>query len=426
MNQARRPRVAAIGIDDASVESILPLCGDLRRADSVADYLQGYDWTETDIVVAEYLRYLEVDPRVNIIIAGRADFYWTDTFMDVRGVSRNRATTDVTNTERELSVRHTCPEIYRTLAAQLCEHLMSNVDPPTVVTSSRADSESIVETTSGKTVATRIELPLRELDGVATIDRPLVLILPQVTNLTEWFAAFLTDVNENDHERVPQPPPRLIRPMDWYTPEERSLAGHIERVSVDIDRLVEEREVLKSELAEAGRRGDEGVRRAIWADGHDLVAAVSDLLTGIGFAVQDMDVGLAPNEQKHEGLRLSFQNRPGWEAIVEVKGYANGTRTNDARQIREHREHYFAENGSLPDLTLWVANPFRQRDPSSRPKPGGNGGEAAENVGAVHLLATDLYRVWGLVQTGVLQVDDAAEDLINAPPGLWCPSALGS
>ena len=40
-------------------------------------------------------------------------------------------------------------------------------------------------------------------------------------------------------------------------------------------------------------------------------------------------------EAKREDLRLTLEDRPGWEAIVEVKGYKKGTRTKDARQINE-------------------------------------------------------------------------------------------
>ena len=138
-----------------------------------------------------------------------------------------------------------------------------------------------------------------------------------------------------------------------------------------------------------------------------------------------MDAGLEPNEQKYEDLRLTLPHRPDWEAIVEVKGYTKGTRTNDALQLRKHREHYIVDKGRPPDFTIWLANPFRQIDPSSRPAPVRNVGEAAENIGAVHVLATDLYRLWVLVQTGDLIANDVVQDLVDASTGLWSPKALG-
>ena len=82
-----------------------------------------------------------------------------------------------------------------------------------------------------------------------------------------------------------------------------------------------------------------------------------------------MDEKLREGELKREDLRLTHEGLPGWQAIVEVKGYTRGAKTNDARQIREHRDHYIAEVGQPPDLTVWLANPFRTLDPSSRPAP---------------------------------------------------------
>lgn len=426
MTQAKRPRVAAIGINDAGLESVSHLCGELRQADTLEKYLQQYNWIETDIVVAENLQHYQVNPSVNLIIIGRANLTWTDTYPDPPKRRSHSIATDGRNTERELSVPYTCPDIYKTLAVQLSGQLRGSDVPPAALASSRTDKANIVETMSGKSVAIRIDLPPREADGVATIDHPIALFLPQLTNFSDWFATFLSDVNENDPSRVPQPPPRLSRPSDWYTPEERALAAQIEKASLDIDHLIEERECLQTELTAAGERGDGGIRRVIWADSDELVAAASEILIDFGFKVQDMDAGLQPNEPKHEDLRLTLLDRPGWEAIVEVKGYPNGTRTNDARQIREHRDHYIAENGRPPDLTLWLTNPFRQMDPSSRPTPGGNVGEAADNVGSVHALTTDLYQQWILIKTGALEADDVVQDLISVSPGHWIPSATAN
>ena len=426
MNQGKRPRVAAIGMDDARSESIIPLCGDLRKADSLEEYLQQYDWIETDIIVAEHLENHYVDPGVNLFIMGRASFTWTDTFQTVRGRSRYTVTADVRNTERELSILHTCPESYRALAVQLSNQLRLSDDPPAVLSSSRANKASIIETTSGKSVAIRIGLPPREVDGVTTIDQPIALILPQVTNLSDWFAAFLSDVYENDPGRVPQPPPRLSRPSDWYTPEERALAAQIEKASLDIDRFVVERERLQTELAAAGEKANGGTRRIIWVDGDDLVAAVREALVDFGFEVEDMDAGRKSDDPKREDLRLTLQDQTGWEAIVEVKGYSSGIRTNGTRQINEHIKRYTVENGREPDLTLWLTNPHRRMDPSSRPAPSSNVGDAAAIIDAVHVLTTDLFQQWILIKVGALAADDVVQDLINAAPGLWSPTALGN
>ena len=132
-----------------------------------------------------------------------------------------------------------------------------------------------------------------------------------------------------------------------------------------------------------------------------------------------MDGEWQEGEPKREDLRLTLAERIDWEALVEIKGYSKGTRTNDARQIREHRDHYISERGRPPDLTLWIANALRHTDPSSRTPPDSNVGEAAANIGAVHVFATDLYKLWTLVATGRLEKAQAVQQLIGATPGLW-------
>lgn len=415
-------------MDEEQLDSISDLCGQLRSSDSIGEYLANYDWTETDIAILRGHHERFVDPSVNLFVVGPSSFYWTDTYpMRVRGQSNHFLRTDSTNTERELSVSSGCPFVYRELAPQLSSELNSRETPPAVFTTSRGDRALLVETTSGKSVGMRIELPPRVVEGVVTTEHPVALFLAQVPNLSDWFAAFLTDLNESDPSRVPQLPPRLTSPSDWYTPEERHLSAQIEKATADINALVAKRERLQTDLAEAEERGNRGVRRGIWADGEDLVAAVTEILRDFGFDVQDMDAGLEPNEQKYEDLRLTIPNQPDWEAIAEVKGYGDGTKTRGNRQINEYVKRFIRAEGREPDIILWIANPYRNiDDPSSRPLPGGHVEEAAASIDAVHVLTTDLYRLWVLVQTGELQANHVVQDLISASLGLWSPSGLGS
>ena len=136
-----------------------------------------------------------------------------------------------------------------------------------------------------------------------------------------------------------------------------------------------------------------------------------------------MDAGLEPGEPKREDLRLKLNNRENWEALVEVKGYSSGTKTNDSRQILDHSKKYILEKQKEPDLVLWLANPFRDRDPSSRPAPDSNVRDASANIEAVYVLATDLYKQWVLVKTGRLEAQAVVQHLIDAEPGLWTPLA---
>ncbi|MCE2512075.1 MAG: hypothetical protein J4F50_05855 [Acidimicrobiia bacterium] len=186
-----------------------------------------------------------------------------------------------------------------------------------------------------------------------------------------------------------------------------------------MDQLESERERIRAELATAGEQADAGMRRCIWNDGDELVEAVGHILEDLGFAVRPMDAETAPGEPKREDLRLTLADLHGWEAIAEVKGYPNGTKTSDSRQIREHRDRYRDEEGRFPDLTLWVANPYRFMDPASRPTPDSNVNDTATGIGAVHVLTIDLYRLWMLVKSGNLPAAQAAQQLVDASEGAW-------
>lgn len=419
MSRPRRPRVAAIGLDRSQLESIAPLCGDLRPADSQGDYLSSYEWTETDVVASGDLAGATVAHSVNLLTIGPTSLEWSDRYSRRTHGMSHFATTDSQSKERELIVPAACPHLYEPLAADLARQLSQAADPPPVLVTSRKTQAALIETTSGRPVALRLVLP--SLSGFTDDDgqTPIALLLPAAANLAEWFRAFLCDVHESDPCRVPQAPPSLSQPLDWYTPAERALADRISQIDSDIERLTIERVQRETELASEGERADLGVRQVLWADGDELVASAQKVLADLGFNVCDMDAERGEGEPKREDLRLTRDGVDGWEAMVEVKGYSSGTRTNDARQIREHRERYIAEERRLPDLTVWLANPYRTIDPSARPAPDQNVKDAAANIGAVHVLTTDLYRQWALVAAGSLDANIVVQSLVSADPGLW-------
>ena len=417
MTNNNRPRVAAIGLNHPQISSIETLCGDLRPAESLPSYLNDYSWTETDVMVLKAPHRLEVDSNANLMTIGLTNVIWWHE--EQRYYAHRRAG----NRERELTVSAACPDLYRPLATQLTKQLNLAVEPPAVIATSREDKVPLVETTSGHPVALRLLLSDRPDDANGGQANATTLLIPETPNLVAWFRAFLADLNESDPGRVPQAPPRLSEPSDWYTPKERALASRISDIDCDLQRLSDERDQLEAELTAAGEEADGHKRRALWADGRELVAAAQDILSELGFVVRDMDAELSEGEPRREDLRLTLSNVPAWEAIVEVKGYPSGTKTNDARQIREHRDLYITEEGRTPDLTIWLANPFRRMDPSSRPGLDPSVSDSAKNVGAVHMLASDLYRQWALVATDRLDSETVIQSLRTADPGLWIPPA---
>ena len=354
---------------------------------------------------------------------GGTSFSWTNLPPADFDLVQGFVWTKVENTERELAVSPSCPDLYKPLAAELSRHLGQAAQPPAVMRTSWQDKVALIKTTSGHPVALRLVFPTRSSVADGKPSRPIEILLPEGSNLVAWFRAFLCELHESDSTRVPHAPPHLSQPWDWYTPQEMVLADRISQIESEFERLSTERDQLQTKLAAEGERANSGTRRALWADGDDLTAAVQEMLADLGFTVRDMDADVGQDEPKREDLRLTLKDVSGWQAMVEVKGYTSGTRTNDARQIREHRDRYIEEEGRSPDLTVWLSNPYRRREPSSRPAPDQNLKDAAGAVGAVHVLAADLYRQWALVTAGSLEPEIVIQSLVKANPGLWTPPA---
>ena len=122
-----------------------------------------------------------------------------------------------------------------------------------------------------------------------------------MADLLAWFRAFLFEVHEIDPDSVPHPPPRLSNPSDWYTPEESEPAERIAAIATEIEHLEDEREALKLELLAASQTANADIRRAIWADGVELVGGVEKILSRLGFSIQNMDSELEEGEPEMRG-----------------------------------------------------------------------------------------------------------------------------
>ena len=151
------------------------------------------------------------------MIVGPVSVSWSTT---TRG--RYFARSDIENTERELAVPPDCPDLYKRLAAELSSQLGRAAEPPAVMTTTRQGSTTLIETTSGRPVALRLVLPAQSVAAGGKTASPIALFLPEASNLVAWFRAFLCELHESDPSRVPQAPPRLNQPSDWYTPQEKA------------------------------------------------------------------------------------------------------------------------------------------------------------------------------------------------------------
>ena len=231
-NTTKRPRVAAIGLDESQIESIAPLGGTLRPADSLEEYLKNYNWTETDItILGDGIDSVTVRGNVLTIeplkVSLREHPHSYPSYPHSYPSWPYLAMQD--NTEREMRVSEACPEGYRHLAAELIRQLGSAQDPPIALTHWGFPKERVsilVETTSGLPVALRCGPTNNEKaseDG-ATI----ALALPKEVSFSAWFRAFIADIHELDPTRVPQEPPPLRESVGLVHPR-RERTGETDR-----------------------------------------------------------------------------------------------------------------------------------------------------------------------------------------------------
>ena len=416
--EIKRPRVAAIGLEESQLDSIAPLCGTLRAAGTLRGYLTAYSWSETDMTILGSDSRTMAQVPGHVLAIGPVNFEWAG---GDPSPSEYPYLSWGSNTEREVAATTAATDLFGRLAAELAAQLQGSGHPPTVFHAAQFPQKSVeplVVTTSGRPVALLCTSAYKPSSGQER--HAVALALPQSAPLSAWLRAFLTIVHVADQHSVPQAPPKMSNPADWYTPTERTLAAQLTEIARQAERLEADRKRLEAELAAAGEQADAADRRCLWADGDELVAAVGRILEELGFVVRDMDAEKRIGEPKREDLRLTLPDHSRWEAIAEVKAYTNGSRTSDTRQIREQRDRYIKEQGRPPELTLWIANPYRSiTDPSDRPAPDNNVAESAAIIEAVHVTTADLYRLWALVQAGSMGREEAVQHLINSSPGLW-------
>ncbi|MGK4593911.1 hypothetical protein [Amycolatopsis sp. w19] len=97
------------------------------------------------------------------------------------------------------------------------------------------------------------------------------------------------------------------------------LENEHERLLSDLDRRLI---AGRGDVELADTDAADGAARLLTADGDDLALAVQMALEVLGFVVVDMDQ-VHPEGDRREDLRVQGPDRPGGEAIVEMKGSGN-------------------------------------------------------------------------------------------------------
>ena len=201
---------------------------------------------------------------VHVLLIEPAGWTW-----DLPPPSWRSTSTQRDNTEREVHVPPECPTVYKTLADSLANDIRSSTEPPTTHSFPRGRSKEdsfLVQTTSGHPIAIRTSRKGRKQNKEDPNQVFVTLVLPRVSNLSEWFHAFLTDIDGIDKDRVPHAPPRLSTPSDWYTPKERNLARRIGNITSRVKELTDERDRIEGALRSETEMADKNDGdRVLWS-----------------------------------------------------------------------------------------------------------------------------------------------------------------
>ncbi|WP_178997316.1 hypothetical protein [Paenarthrobacter nitroguajacolicus] len=198
-----------------------------------------------------------------------------------------------------------------------------------------------------------------------------LVLPPETTDHRAWLVWFLRSLNKIDPDAFPGDPD-WTRAPSWSTAGTQTMHDELQKLHEERSKLLaelDERERAAASQLEEARAADKvGYQRLLTADGDELESAVQKVLTEFGFTVQNMD---GHHDQvtkaKLEDLRVSDPEDPEWIALVEIKGYTKGAKTNDVTQIlgRPMRA-YILETGREPSTVWHIVNPERTVDPSTR------------------------------------------------------------
>ncbi|KAF0957742.1 hypothetical protein [Rhodococcus sp. T7] len=260
-------------------------------------------------------------------------------------------------------------------------------------------------------------------DAIAVIYRPHrgaseVWYLPEEAagNLDPFLFAAFREWNEQDPKRFPAAPgwQSDVRWMSAIQEKRyREISDKIGEAATEIERLQRVVADAENALDALSRDAQLSQQRLLTGTDDSLVAAVKEALEGLGFAVVDLDIRLDRNQAKGADLSVSDGD---WMAVVEVKGYGKGAKSNDLIKVGRHRRVYERADGEVQRM-WYVANSFRFDSPDSRAQILDGADEHvqdfAEDDGLV-IDTRDIFLLLKSVESGDRQKAEVRETLKDA------------
>ncbi|MEU4448001.1 hypothetical protein AB0K14_18190 [Actinosynnema sp. NPDC050801] len=245
-------------------------------------------------------------------------------------------------------------------------------------------------------------------------------ILPgDVLNLSRWIRVALSEWHNLAPDRFPALPDWSSR-AEWSTRKERELRQQLltlEQVRhAALRKFEEEEDKLKLDLQVAKAAADEYERSLLLDQDEPLKRSVAQAFSELGFNVHDSD-STAAKDDHLEDLQIQDPSCTGWVALVEVKGYGKGAKTEALTQFVRFVGRFTHANGRTPDALWYVVNQFKGKDPSVRqPALHGKNEDVAAfaSAGGLVVDTVELFGLLSAVRDGLISHERAREVLRNS------------
>lgn len=194
-------------------------------------------------------------------------------------------------------------------------------------------------------------------------------VLPfDVPDLVPWVQAALAEWHSLAPDRFPGVPD-WSHQETWSNAQEQQVRRDLTAVEQAREQALQEfddkAQRLQDDLREAREAADRYERALLTAQDDELRVAVMRALREFGLSIVDADAEAEAGDDL-EDLRASDPDVPNWVALVEVKGYTKGAKTEAIGQFMRFQKRYMAREGRMADAEWYVVNQFLGRDPSTR------------------------------------------------------------
>lgn len=417
INESPGPRLLIHGLSnwEDSFEEIKNLVPTARHCESLAEVRQA----EWDVIVTDQPLAILIPNKVRIVdthlcvifvpkrdVAGRPP-------IELRADWRSGIQVYEHYVSQELVRIHGLPERIATLTHEQLEpilkirerHQYFGISPFLTYSTaaSNAQLEPFIMTGDGKMLAGRYK---RSLTSEAW------LLPSDISDIIPWIRAALAEWHSLAPDRFPSLPDWSETP-EWMTAEEKKLTARLTDISRKREELLakleEEEGEVRRELLAAQESASVYERALLTSQSEDLVKAVMRAFTEIGFAVTDADLEATPDDHL-EDLRVEDEKAPGWVALVEVKGYTKGAKTEALTQFLRFNIRYQQRAGKVADGSWYIVNQFLARDPSTR-QPALHGKDddisAFASAGGLVIDTVTLFKILQQIQNGLLDSGEA-------------------